>query len=83
MRSRLVWWALGLAVLARLDSITGFVAIAVLLVVVNWFVHTVYWSQWIGRHHRSYVLAEHLKVRRPARAGAAPARRPDAPPVRA
>ena len=31
----------------------------------------------------SYVLAEHLKVRRPARAGTAPARRPDTPPVSA
>ena len=29
----------------------------------------------------SYVLAEHLKVRRPARAGAKVARRPEAPPV--
>ncbi|HEX4805847.1 MAG TPA: FTR1 family protein [Conexibacter sp.] len=37
---------------ARLQAITGFVAIAVLLVVLNWFVHKVYWSQWIGRHHR-------------------------------
>ena len=37
---------------ARLEAITGFVAIAVLLVVMNWFVHNVYWSEWIGRHHR-------------------------------
>jgi high-affinity iron transporter len=36
----------------RLEAITGFVAVVVLLVVLNWFVHTVYWSQWIGRHHR-------------------------------
>jgi high-affinity iron transporter len=36
----------------RLEAITGFVAIVVLLVVLNWFVHKVYWSQWIGRHHR-------------------------------
>src|SRR3954447_21629613 len=36
----------------RLEAITGFVAIVVLLVVMNWFVHNVYWSQWIGRHHR-------------------------------
>jgi high-affinity iron transporter len=36
----------------RLEAITGFIAIAVLLVVLNWFVHKVYWSQWIGRHHR-------------------------------
>jgi high-affinity iron transporter len=37
---------------ARLEAITGFIAIVVLLVVMNWFVHNVYWSQWIGRHHR-------------------------------
>ncbi len=23
-----------------------------LLLVLNWFVHKVYWSEWIGRHHR-------------------------------
>jgi high-affinity iron transporter len=37
---------------AKLEAITGFLAIAVLLVVLNWFVHKVYWSQWIGKHHR-------------------------------
>jgi high-affinity iron transporter len=37
---------------ARLEAITGFIAIAVLLVVLNWFVHKLYWSEWIGRHHR-------------------------------
>jgi high-affinity iron transporter len=36
----------------RLEAITGFLAIVVLLVVLNWFVHRVYWSDWIGRHHR-------------------------------
>jgi len=36
----------------KLEAITGFIAIAVLLVVLNWFVHRVYWSEWIGRHHR-------------------------------
>src|SRR3954453_700270 len=36
----------------RLEAITGFLAIVVLLVVLNWFVHKVYWSEWIGRHHR-------------------------------
>jgi high-affinity iron transporter len=36
----------------RLEAITGFVAIAVLLVVMNWFVHKVYWTGWIARHHR-------------------------------
>ncbi len=36
----------------RLEAITGFLAILVLLLVLNWFVHKVYWSQWIARHHR-------------------------------
>ncbi|HEX8083705.1 MAG TPA: FTR1 family protein [Solirubrobacteraceae bacterium] len=36
----------------RLEAITGFLAIVVLLIVLNWFVHRVYWSEWIGRHHR-------------------------------
>ena len=36
----------------RLEAITGFIAVVVLLVVLNWFVHRVYWSEWIGRHHR-------------------------------
>jgi high-affinity iron transporter len=37
---------------AKLEAITGFIAIVVLLLVLNWFVHRVYWSEWIGRHHR-------------------------------
>jgi len=36
----------------KLEAITGFLAIVVLLIVLNWFVHRVYWSDWIGRHHR-------------------------------
>jgi high-affinity iron transporter len=36
----------------RLEAITGFIAMVVLLIVLNWFVHKVYWSEWIGRHHR-------------------------------
>jgi high-affinity iron transporter len=36
----------------KLEAITGFIAIVVLLLVLNWFVHKVYWSNWIGRHHR-------------------------------
>src|SRR3954466_7493180 len=36
----------------RLEAITGFLAILVLLLVLNWFVHKVYWSGWIAKHHR-------------------------------
>jgi high-affinity iron transporter len=35
-----------------LEAVTGIVAIAVLLVVTNWFFHRVYWSQWIARFNR-------------------------------
>ena len=54
-----VTWFVAQAVLSvasplgpRLEAITGFIAIVVLLIVLNWFVHKVYWSEWIGRHHR-------------------------------
>jgi high-affinity iron transporter len=36
----------------RLEAITGFLAVVVLLLVLNWFVHNVYWTGWISRHHR-------------------------------
>ncbi|HEY2718716.1 MAG TPA: FTR1 family protein, partial [Solirubrobacteraceae bacterium] len=36
----------------RLQAITGVIAIAVLLLVTNWFFHRVYWSEWLGRFHR-------------------------------
>jgi high-affinity iron transporter len=36
----------------RLEAITGFIAIVVLLIVLNWFVHKVYWTGWIAKHHR-------------------------------
>jgi len=40
-------------------AITGLVAIAVLLVVMNWFFHKVYWTKWIGKRNaqRKRVLA--------------------------
>jgi high-affinity iron transporter len=44
----------------KLEAITGFIAIVVLLIVLNWFVHRVYWTDWIGRHHkrRQKLLAQ-------------------------
>ncbi len=36
----------------KLEAITGFIAIAVLLVVLNWFVHKMYWTSWIAKHNR-------------------------------
>jgi high-affinity iron transporter len=35
-----------------LQAATGLVAVAVLLVVMNWFFHRVYWTGWIAHHHR-------------------------------
>ncbi len=32
----------------RLQAVTGLIAITVLLVVMNWFFHKVYWTKWIG-----------------------------------
>jgi high-affinity iron transporter len=44
----------------RLQAITGLLAIAVLLLVTNWFFHRVYWSQWIGRFNRRRKLLERV-----------------------
>jgi high-affinity iron transporter len=32
----------------RLMAVTGLIAVAVLLVIMNWFFHKVYWTKWIG-----------------------------------
>jgi high-affinity iron transporter len=44
----------------RLQAITGLIAIAVLLLVTNWFFHRVYWSEWIGRFHRRRRALERI-----------------------
>jgi high-affinity iron transporter len=44
----------------RLQAITGLVAIAVLLLVTNWFFHRVYWSEWIARFNRRRKALEHI-----------------------
>jgi high-affinity iron transporter len=44
----------------RLEAVTGLVAIAVLLLVTNWFFHRVYWSEWIGRFHRRRKALEKI-----------------------
>jgi high-affinity iron transporter len=36
----------------KLEAVVGLVAIAVLLVVLNWFLHKVYWSNWISGFNR-------------------------------
>jgi len=34
------------------QAVTGVLAIVVLLVIMNWFFHSVYWGGWIGHHNR-------------------------------
>jgi high-affinity iron transporter len=43
----------------QLQAVTGLLAIAVLLVIMNWFFHKVYWTKWIGARNeqRKRVLA--------------------------
>ena len=40
----------------KLQAATGLVAVAVLLVVMNWFFHKVYWGGWITLHNRRRKL---------------------------
>ncbi len=51
-------WFVAQAILAQFSAysgpllaITGLIAIAVLLLVMNWFFHKVYWTQWIGKRN--------------------------------
>lgn len=44
----------------RLQAITGLLAIAVLLVVTNWFFHRMYWSEWISRFNRRRKALERI-----------------------
>ena len=36
----------------KLEAVVGLIAIGVLLVVLNWFFHRVYWTEWIAGHRR-------------------------------
>lgn len=54
----LTWFAV-VAILASIDAPalsvqagTGLLAIVVLLVVMNWFFHKIYWTGWIGHHSK-------------------------------
>jgi len=42
------------------QAVTGVLAIVVLLVIMNWFFHSVYWAGWIGHHNRrrQQILAD-------------------------
>jgi high-affinity iron transporter len=47
-------WVLGELGGSALDvqAATGLVAVVVLMVVMNWFFHRVYWTGWMSHHHR-------------------------------
>src|SRR5215212_4306779 len=52
-------WLVVVAIIAAIpapaldvQAATGLLAILVLLVIMNWFFHKVYWTGWIGLHHR-------------------------------
>jgi high-affinity iron transporter len=47
-------WVIGALGGPALDvqAATGLLAVAVLLVVMNWFFHRVYWTGWIAHHHQ-------------------------------
>jgi high-affinity iron transporter len=33
------------------QAVTGLLAVAVLVVIMNWFFHRIYWTNWISHHH--------------------------------
>ncbi|MGB3328501.1 MAG: FTR1 family protein [Thermomicrobiales bacterium] len=35
----------------KLEAIVSLIAVAVLLIIMNWFFHKMYWTRWIGRQH--------------------------------
>ncbi len=36
----------------KLEAVVSIIAIGVLLIVMNWFFHKVYWTKWIAHHHQ-------------------------------
>ncbi len=63
-----VTWVLAQTVIAslerygeKLEAIVGLLAIAVLLLITNWFFHRVYWSEWIAKFHRQRKRLERLE----------------------
>ena len=50
----------------KLEAVVGLVAVAVLLVVLNWFFHRVYWTEHISKFHkRRAAAARRGRVSRP------------------
>jgi high-affinity iron transporter len=57
----LITWVIAVGIVSNLaenipaldlQAATGLLAVVVLLVVMNWFFHKIYWSGWIGLHNR-------------------------------
>ena len=55
----LITWFVAVALISsvnapelQLQAATGLLAVVVLLVVMNWFFHKVYWTGWISHHNR-------------------------------
>jgi high-affinity iron transporter len=40
----------------QLQAATGLAALIVLMIVLNWFFHRVYWTGWISSHNRTCKL---------------------------
>ncbi|WP_053225977.1 FTR1 family iron permease [Solirubrobacter soli] len=64
----LITWVLAQTILRslerygeKLEAVVGLIAIAVLLLITNWFFHKVYWSEWIGKFHRQRKRYEKLE----------------------
>jgi high-affinity iron transporter len=63
-------WFVAIAVIGALggpgldvQAGTGLLAVAVLLVVMNWFFHRIYWTGWIGEHNRRRRALEQTAAR--------------------
>jgi high-affinity iron transporter len=59
LAASIVTWFVAIAVIGALggpgldiQAATGLLAVAVLLVVMNWFFHKIYWTGWISAHNR-------------------------------
>ena len=35
----------------KLEAVVSLIAVAVLLIIMNWFFHKIYWTRWIGKQH--------------------------------
>ena len=50
-----------------LQAATGLLAVIVLLVIMNWFFHKIYWGGWIRDHNRRRKPSSPTRARSPSR----------------